>query len=341
MQPDHEWTEAEIQSYIGNRVQENVRLDYKASDSLQKTDSKKRELAKDVSAFANSDGGTIIYGVSEDQDTHLPIAIDAGYDPSDISHEWLEQVVNSNIQPRVQGVRIFAVHLTAAKAGRVIYVVDIPKSTTAHQSADKRYYKRYNFESVPMEHYEVLDVLNRSRGPSLRLRLSLEEDALEVQIKWPRQSESTLQDSHEVAVTVRCENTGQIALYSQFQLFISPDLREILPPRSSDFSSSFNIPDPPGTQDSASPYLKLQQKRVVPHNEPIFNGEVVHLGSLFFRVRGDARSFTARKRIFWTCIAPDMVNSHGGITVHKAASMLQLNELPSADVNQFFGLPPA
>ena len=40
--------------------QENIALDYKASDSLQNTEGKQNEISKDVSAFANSAGGVIV-----------------------------------------------------------------------------------------------------------------------------------------------------------------------------------------------------------------------------------------------------------------------------------------
>ena len=40
----------------------------------------------------------------------------------------------------------------------VIYVVDIPQSNIAHQAFDKRYYKRFNFISTPMEDYEIRDI---------------------------------------------------------------------------------------------------------------------------------------------------------------------------------------
>jgi len=47
------WEEADIISLITNGVQESLTLDYKRCDSLQKTDGKKKEISKDVSAFAN------------------------------------------------------------------------------------------------------------------------------------------------------------------------------------------------------------------------------------------------------------------------------------------------
>src|SRR4051812_21611922 len=60
-----EWTEAAIQLYITDEIEESLTLDYKAADALDKTDGKKKEITKDVSAMANSAGGIIIYGLKE------------------------------------------------------------------------------------------------------------------------------------------------------------------------------------------------------------------------------------------------------------------------------------
>ncbi len=167
-----EWREADILSLIDNGVKESIELDYKQCDSLQKTEGRKREIGKDVSAFANSAGGTIVYGVAEDK--HVPTAIDAGYDPADITKEWLEHVINSHIQPRLERFYINQVELTTTRPGKVLYVVEIPQATTRapHQASDNRYYKRFNFESVPMEDYEVRDALHRQQGPDLMLKLT-------------------------------------------------------------------------------------------------------------------------------------------------------------------------
>ena len=60
------WDEARVQQYIDDGIEESLNLDYKAAGALAKTDGKKKEITKDVSAMANSDGGIIIYGVTED-----------------------------------------------------------------------------------------------------------------------------------------------------------------------------------------------------------------------------------------------------------------------------------
>jgi|GEM_PF-3344562 len=110
----HEWDEQYLLSLIQHEVQENIHLDYKACDALNsKADAKKGELSKDVSAFANSDGGIIIYGMIEGKGDkkHLPEKLDTGFYPGNISKEWIESVINSNIQRRISGIKIHLIEL--------------------------------------------------------------------------------------------------------------------------------------------------------------------------------------------------------------------------------------
>jgi predicted HTH transcriptional regulator len=90
-----EWTENKVQSYIDNELEESLTLDYKDSRSLGKSDRRKAEITKDVSAMANSAGGLLIYGISEYQDadrSHLPEKI-TPIDQKELSKEWLEQII--------------------------------------------------------------------------------------------------------------------------------------------------------------------------------------------------------------------------------------------------------
>lgn len=171
MKEPWDWEEEDIEQLIHEGVQESLSLDYKRCASLDKRNPKSRtDLSKDVSAFANSAGGTLVYGVEENN--HLPKRIDIGYDPTDVKREWLEQVINSTIQRRVDGIRIKQIELRKNNLGRVIYVVYVPQSNRApHMAEDHVFYKRYNFQSVPMEEYEVRDVAHRSEAPDLQLSL--------------------------------------------------------------------------------------------------------------------------------------------------------------------------
>ncbi len=154
----------DIEYVISNEVEENIHLDYKASGALDKDERKRSEITKDVSAFANSDGGIIVYGISEED--HKPKEI-SPIDGRVYTKEWLENVIQQ-IQPRIENVMIYPIRVN--DLGQSIYVVNIPRSGKApHMARDKRYYKRFNFKSEPMEDYEVKDLYNRISIPKLEI----------------------------------------------------------------------------------------------------------------------------------------------------------------------------
>ena len=132
---------------IANGIEENPELEYKAAAALQRDDRKVMEATKDVSSFANSNGRILIYGISESQvDRHLPGVIDP-VDRKATSKEWLEQILNAKIRPKIHGLKIHVVTIHGNK-DQVVYILEIPKGETAHQAEDKRYYRRHNFVVV-------------------------------------------------------------------------------------------------------------------------------------------------------------------------------------------------
>lgn len=169
-----QWLEKDLLIMKRDQAQESLNLEFKGSASLGIEENKKNEISKDVSAFANSEGGDIIYGVSEVGKPPSRFGdIDSGIDASVITPEWLEQVINSRIHPRIDGIRIKPIALKQTRPGKYAYVVHIPASHDApHQASDKRYYKRFNFLSVPMEDYEVRDVRNRWVEPIVVAEIS-------------------------------------------------------------------------------------------------------------------------------------------------------------------------
>lgn len=145
----------DLEKFIELEIAESIHLDYKASPALSKK--KRDEICKDVSSFANSDGGMLVYGILE-QDA-LPTALDKGVESSSISREWIEQIIKTNIEPTIQDIEITEIPKNNIYS---YFAIKIPKSINApHQAPDKKYYKRYNFMSSPMEHYEIEDVKNR------------------------------------------------------------------------------------------------------------------------------------------------------------------------------------
>jgi hypothetical protein len=162
-----DWAEADLEALVRDEVPEGLHLDYKDSRAFEGFhDKQKNELAKDVSAFANSDGGVLVIGIQEKD--NKPVAVDEGLDPTAVRREAVEQVIQSRIQQRIDGVRVHAVPLLSKGQGRVAYVISVPASDRApHMAHDNKYYKRYDFTSLPMQDYEVRDVSNRRTVPRL------------------------------------------------------------------------------------------------------------------------------------------------------------------------------
>ncbi len=155
-----------LENLISEGVEENLSLEYKSAPALNKADQKKvNEIAKDVSAFANADGGILIYGIQEND--HLPERIDP-IKRSFVSREWLEQKIQDCIRPKIENIRIHPIKIDNDN-DKVAYLVEIPKSTTAHQASDKKYYRRHNFNVLAMYDHEIRDVFNRTKHPKLNL----------------------------------------------------------------------------------------------------------------------------------------------------------------------------
>ena len=160
------YSETEIQLLIDSQAEESLHLEFKSNGSLEKTDKKKAEIGKDVSAFANSDGGVIVYGMNEvNHVAHNVTFIDGEI----YTKEWLEQVIQTQISPKIPNVEIHPVRYNQEIA-KSVYIVKIPSSILSpHMTSDKRYYRRYNFESVPMEDYEVRNLFQRVHKPELEI----------------------------------------------------------------------------------------------------------------------------------------------------------------------------
>src|SRR5689334_5634897 len=96
--------EADLRQLIENKVSEQKTVEYKEFLPDDKYDSKKEFLA-DVSSFANTVGGHILYGIREENG--LPVAL-SGINNQDLDREILrlENLLRDNIQPRCQGIAI-------------------------------------------------------------------------------------------------------------------------------------------------------------------------------------------------------------------------------------------
>jgi hypothetical protein len=294
------WNAEDLARLIADQVHESVGLDYKAAGALGQANNQKLEVGKDVSAFANSAGGVLVYGMTENG--HVPAAIDP-VTAAPLSKEWLENVIISNVQPRIDGLHVNPIQIAA---GRYVYVVTVPQSHAAHQASDHRYYKRFNFQSVPMEDYEVRDTMNRGRTP-----------LISVAIKCRLVDQAGIRgDVHRYEVHAGLENNGGVAaktikIVLSFPSAIRPDFGGTL----------HRGPEVIGTGTGGAEYKEL--KLVLEHSGlTIFPSDSTSIGALggYLTFEVNRERFDYIQRILpvigWTVYADDMSPRTGKVALH-------------------------
>ena len=152
--PIDEIEKEDIDSLITNSVAENRVIEYK--DSLPGNgDEDKREFLADVSAFANSAGGDLIYGIQE-KDGIAISASGAVVLNRDGETLRLENIIRDGLGPRITGIRIQWVD--GFPNGSVL-VIRIPKSwASPHMVVFKnasRFYSRNNAGKHQMDVAEI------------------------------------------------------------------------------------------------------------------------------------------------------------------------------------------
>lgn len=162
-----------LNNLIENKIEESSTLDYK-----RELDKNNEEIAKDISAFANTVGGTIIYGITEEKG--VPVGLN--WVENRNVKERIESIVLSSIQPKLEVYEIFSIQ-KPDDAARAIFVVNVPESFKAPHMAKHQYYKRYNFQSMPMEDHEVKEVMFK-RGLRRGLEFEMSENLRLAKRTW-------------------------------------------------------------------------------------------------------------------------------------------------------------
>lgn len=118
----HEVGEADIQAFV-DEVERGKAFDYKQELHL-KTDRQKNEFLYDVTSFANSGGGHLIYGIAEEGGVATGVV---GLDlpkPGDVVAQ-ITNIITDGVAPRIPGVDVQPVPLSS---GRYALVIEVPRS---------------------------------------------------------------------------------------------------------------------------------------------------------------------------------------------------------------------
>ncbi|PKO02906.1 MAG: hypothetical protein CVU43_05665 [Chloroflexi bacterium HGW-Chloroflexi-5] len=305
-------TEQDLQQLIGQY--ESIRLEFKASALLEQTTEQIiKQLTEEVSAFANTEGGVVIIGISEGKKVKKSIAseIDEGVDPDKFPPERLEQIIASNISPSIPGLTVRPIPLSGPKAGRVAYVVTVPKGTTAYQARySLRYYGRSEFAAVPLHDNVIRLLMTRGRVPQiqvdivnckiltaerewanrqgkLKAQLQTEEDMKNAgEFVVPRTDEKALadleaprRDYDQYIFRLALVNTGQVTirdLVLSISITTSSECYQVASPKGEELKFRFDEGSTSKNTLTGGQYLP-PEKKIFPGDRFFFPNEVWHI----------------------------------------------------------------
>ncbi len=204
-------TEGHLNQYVADAAEESTYLEFKDGGIFKmKDEDVKDEIAKDVSAFANADGGVLIYGMAEKDHKATKIA---PFDGNIFTKEWLEQIINGRIKRQIPGFIVDPIRI-GGNVDQSVYVVRIPRSIHApHQTSKLEYWKRQNFQNRRMEEYEIREAYFRIS----QTKLVILDPVVRGQVS---QSSERRVTSYDITVDLAVQNIGN-TLEKYFKLIVA------------------------------------------------------------------------------------------------------------------------
>lgn len=171
---------AELQRFVADGQEENLHLEFK---TLSGPDfgivEDRRNLARALSGFANSDGGIIIWGVKADKSGDSPDCAKALQPISKVALllSRLNELTSDALSPVHSTVQHRIVHINDDGSGLAATLV--PSSDSGPHMAKLRvdqYFKRAGDSFVKMEHFDIADMFGRRPHPVLDFRVLVQGD---------------------------------------------------------------------------------------------------------------------------------------------------------------------
>jgi len=285
--------QAAIQELVDGQVAEGRTLEYK-QQLPGRTDSEKKEFLADVSSFANTSGGDIVYGMVERRDsdgrpTDLP---EEARGLADLNlaaeRQRLESIVRAGVEPRIPGVRM--VQVDGFPDGPAL-VIRIPRSwITPHMvkfGGTSRFYARNSGGKYQMDVTEIRSSFLRSEEVPKRIREFRDE-----RLGRLLSGESPVSKLHAgpllVTHTVPVEAIASVQRIDVLDNVPSPS--ELRPPGASGWDHRYNLDgflthNTSAMQPDATAYLqvfrdgRIEAVRVLDHHD-LDDGRYIFAGNI-------------------------------------------------------------
>ncbi len=173
--------ESAIDRWIIEQTVEDLHFDCKCKANNSKSEIERddrRNLGKTLSAFANSDGGLLLWGVdAREKDgvdrlvRKMPISQISSF------RSMIEKAISELISPPIKNVEILEIHSNTENLSGFLAIYIAASESRPHMSVantDAGFYFRNGHRSLLMEVYQVRDQMLRKTVPQLHLIWSVQ-----------------------------------------------------------------------------------------------------------------------------------------------------------------------
>lgn len=223
-------TEAHLQTLIANRVREGKTIEYKRQ--LPGTsDADKKEFLADISSFANTVGGDLIFGIEEDQG--LPTHVVA-LGPIDIDFQLqrLDNIIAAGLEPRIR----YTARAVSCTTGDVV-ILRVDKSWIGpHRvvfAGHDKFYGRNSIGKYPLDVNELRAAFTLSTTVKERIRAFRTDRIIAIS-----NGDTPVPCTAEPKIVLHCIPLESLADGSQIDILRFHANPQLLPPMRASFGNS-------------------------------------------------------------------------------------------------------
>ncbi|WP_158752877.1 ATP-binding protein [Dyella sp. S184] len=173
---DNDW----VNAIIGNAIREGQELEFKET-LPDRSDKGTKEFIKDISAFANSTGGVILFGVAEEDDGRPRLAPLSNFSesPNDVELR-LRSLADSLVEPRIQGLQFSTLQYAEGYVLALKIFASYGGPHWCGQTGHKRFVLRRGNLVLDYTHQELRAAFDRNSSALTRAREWVEQRLNEI-----------------------------------------------------------------------------------------------------------------------------------------------------------------
>lgn len=165
-------TQADLDRLVADKTAEGPHLDFKRELPATWDDRSKHRFLADATAFANTGGGDILFGIDENDDAEASALVPQVLNGIDVEVRKLQDFLLNLSEPRLPATEVHAVPVTVAGTAGYVIVVRVPQSWAGpHRvKTNQHFFARDGLRNRQLEVPEIRALFLRTESQAQKVR---------------------------------------------------------------------------------------------------------------------------------------------------------------------------